>query len=271
MSSPWGWICCCCWATGWLSSAAIDRQSLLLAASLRQPQPNLRHVRQGGPSFEVSNAPAISRHCCARCRYSSERYRTTKILSNARRHGGRVAARGARAADGADAADRDVDGVSARRPRRTRERKCIPRGAGEARLARQHAAGGAVGKSGRRAVPRALRRRIGVVAAGPHRFTQHTQCGGFVATNAHDPDHLRADCRSGSHWIGSKLPATGGNATGFTVVEGSMAGKWVELLKEIAPRVTRAAILFNPATAPYSEIFLDPFRTAGSSLGVEVT
>jgi putative ABC transport system substrate-binding protein len=50
-----------------------------------------------------------------------------------------------------------------------------------------------------------------------------------------------------------------------------MAGKWVELLKEIAPRVTRAAILFNPATAPYSEIFLDPFRTAGSSLGVEVT
>jgi putative tryptophan/tyrosine transport system substrate-binding protein len=63
----------------------------------------------------------------------------------------------------------------------------------------------------------------------------------------------------------------GGNATGFTVGEGSMAGKWVELLKEIAPRVTRAVILFNPATAPYAEIFLDPFKTAGSSLGVEVT
>jgi putative ABC transport system substrate-binding protein len=69
----------------------------------------------------------------------------------------------------------------------------------------------------------------------------------------------------------ASFPRPGGNATGFTVVEGSMAGKWVELLKEIAPRVTRAAILFNPATAPYSEIFLDPFRTAGSSLGVEVT
>jgi hypothetical protein len=35
-----------------------------------------------------------------------------------------------------------------------------------------------------------------------------------------------------------------------------MSGKWPELLKEIAPRVNRAAFLFNPAVAPYAEIYL---------------
>jgi ABC-type uncharacterized transport system substrate-binding protein len=42
----------------------------------------------------------------------------------------------------------------------------------------------------------------------------------------------------------------GGNATGFTNIEPTMASKWLELLKEIAPRVARVAFLFNPATAP---------------------
>jgi ABC-type uncharacterized transport system substrate-binding protein len=68
----------------------------------------------------------------------------------------------------------------------------------------------------------------------------------------------------------ASYPHPGGNATGFTVVEGSMAGKWVELLKEIAPRVTRVAILFNPTTAPFAEVYLDPFKAAGSSLGLQV-
>ena len=45
------------------------------------------------------------------------------------------------------------------------------------------------------------------------------------------------------------LARPGGNATGFTTIEGSMGGKWLELLKEIAPRVARVAFLFNPATA----------------------
>src|SRR6516225_6386097 len=47
------------------------------------------------------------------------------------------------------------------------------------------------------------------------------------------------------------LPRPGGNVTGFIDMEGSMAGKW--LLKEVAPRVTRVAFLFNPATAPFAE------------------
>jgi putative tryptophan/tyrosine transport system substrate-binding protein len=69
----------------------------------------------------------------------------------------------------------------------------------------------------------------------------------------------------------ASYPRPGGNATGFTVVEGSMAGKWVELLKEVAPRVTRVAILFNPTTAPFAEIYLDPFKAAGSTLGLQVS
>jgi ABC transporter substrate binding protein len=54
----------------------------------------------------------------------------------------------------------------------------------------------------------------------------------------------------GSGFVAS-LARPGGNATGFVVTEGSLGGKWLELLKEIAPRVTRIAALFNPAMAPY--------------------
>jgi putative ABC transport system substrate-binding protein len=60
------------------------------------------------------------------------------------------------------------------------------------------------------------------------------------------------------------------NVTGFIVMEGAMAGKWLELLKEIAPRVKRVAVLFNPATATFAEIYLNPFKAAAASLGVEV-
>ena len=47
----------------------------------------------------------------------------------------------------------------------------------------------------------------------------------------------------------ASLAQPGGNATGFTVYEYSMSGKWLELLKEIAPRVTRVAVLRDPAIA----------------------
>ena len=60
-----------------------------------------------------------------------------------------------------------------------------------------------------------------------------------------------------------------GNATGFIVMEPTMASKWLELLKEIAPRITRVAFLFNPAMAPYAGYYLAPFKTAATSLGVE--
>src|SRR5262249_9013595 len=72
----------------------------------------------------------------------------------------------------------------------------------------------------------------------------------------------------GSGFVGS-LARPGGNATGFTVMEPTTSAKWVELLKEIAPRINRAAFLFNPATAPFAHYYLTPFNKAAASLGVE--
>jgi putative ABC transport system substrate-binding protein len=72
----------------------------------------------------------------------------------------------------------------------------------------------------------------------------------------------------GSGFVAS-FPRPGGNVTGFTNLEGSMAGKWLELLKEIAPRVNRVAFLFNPTTAPFAEYYLNPFRGAAAALAVE--
>jgi putative ABC transport system substrate-binding protein len=61
----------------------------------------------------------------------------------------------------------------------------------------------------------------------------------------------------------------GGNATGFVVMEGSLGGKWLELLKEIAPRAGRVAMLFNPAVATYAEFWLNSFKAAAPSFTVE--
>ncbi len=72
----------------------------------------------------------------------------------------------------------------------------------------------------------------------------------------------------GSGFVAS-FPRPGGNATGLTNIEPSMAGKWLELLREIAPRVNRVAILFNPATATFADYYLNPFKAAAASFGVE--
>ena len=72
----------------------------------------------------------------------------------------------------------------------------------------------------------------------------------------------------GSGFVAS-FPRPGGNVTGFMNMEPTMAGKWMELLKEIAPRVARVALLFNPATAPYAEYWLNPFKAAAASFGVQ--
>ncbi len=73
--------------------------------------------------------------------------------------------------------------------------------------------------------------------------------------------------------IGSGFVASfarpGGNVTGFIFTEPTMAGKWLELLKEIAPRVARVAMLFNPASATYAEYWLEPFKAAAPSFAVE--
>jgi putative ABC transport system substrate-binding protein len=67
--------------------------------------------------------------------------------------------------------------------------------------------------------------------------------------------------------IVARLDRPGGNATGFAAREASLGGKWLELLSEIAPGLKRAAIMFNPDTAPTSA-YMPSFETAARSLKV---
>jgi putative ABC transport system substrate-binding protein len=70
----------------------------------------------------------------------------------------------------------------------------------------------------------------------------------------------------------ASLSRPGGNITGFSAYDSEMGGKWVQLLKEIAPNVTRAALLFNPRTAPGGGTgLMRPFYdTAARTLAVEL-
>ena len=68
----------------------------------------------------------------------------------------------------------------------------------------------------------------------------------------------------------SSLAQPGGNATGFTQFEYGIAGKWLELLKEIAPAVTRAAVIRDPAITAGIGMF-GAIQSAAPSLGVEVS
>jgi putative tryptophan/tyrosine transport system substrate-binding protein len=72
----------------------------------------------------------------------------------------------------------------------------------------------------------------------------------------------------GSGFVAS-LPRPGGNITGFSSLETSMASKWLELLTGIAPGLKRAAMMFNPETAPYIKSYVLPsFEAAARSLRV---
>jgi putative ABC transport system substrate-binding protein len=62
-----------------------------------------------------------------------------------------------------------------------------------------------------------------------------------------------------------------GNMTGFTVDDPAMGGKWVELLREIAPKTTRIALFHNPSTSVSVQTFMPSIAAAASSLGVTIT
>jgi putative ABC transport system substrate-binding protein len=67
----------------------------------------------------------------------------------------------------------------------------------------------------------------------------------------------------------ASLTKPGGNLTGFSTYEFSVGGKWVDLLKEFAPSLTRVAVMFNPDTAPQSKFFMRSVEAAGPSHGVQ--
>jgi putative ABC transport system substrate-binding protein len=72
----------------------------------------------------------------------------------------------------------------------------------------------------------------------------------------------------GSGFVAS-LPRPGGNITGFINVEASIAGKWLGLLKEVAPAIRAVGLMYNPSTATYFEYYLKPFEAAAEAAGLE--
>jgi putative tryptophan/tyrosine transport system substrate-binding protein len=66
----------------------------------------------------------------------------------------------------------------------------------------------------------------------------------------------------------AELPRPGGNMTGFINIESPFGGKWLEMIKEIAPHIRRAAAMYNPETAPY-RYFEGAFMAAARSMKVE--
>ena len=92
-------------------------------------------------------------------------------------------------------------------------------------------------------------------------LAQATQTIPIVFVNVADP--------IGSGLVES-LSRPGGNLTGFTTDNSALGGKWVELLKEIAPRTVRVALLFNPATAVPLKIYMPSIQAAASSSAVEI-
>jgi putative ABC transport system substrate-binding protein len=66
------------------------------------------------------------------------------------------------------------------------------------------------------------------------------------------------------------LNRPGGNITGFTTFEPTIGSKCVQVLKEIAPATTRAAVIFNPETAPYYKLYVNSFEAAGAILAVKI-
>jgi putative ABC transport system substrate-binding protein len=90
-------------------------------------------------------------------------------------------------------------------------------------------------------------------------LAQQTRTIPIVFVNLVDP--------IGSGFV-ANLPHPGGNLTGFVNNEPTMTGKWLEMLKEIAPAIERVAFLFNPSTAPYADNFLKPLDAVAQSVGV---
>jgi putative ABC transport system substrate-binding protein len=73
----------------------------------------------------------------------------------------------------------------------------------------------------------------------------------------------------GSGFVQS-LSHPGGNITGFVNLESSLAEKWLQVLKEIAPQVTRVEAMFNPDTASFAKYYLRPLKSRATKFGVQV-
>ena len=92
---------------------------------------------------------------------------------------------------------------------------------------------------------------------------------------SHETQTIPIEFAAVSDPIGSGFAANlthpGRNMTGFTNVEATVGGKWVELLREIAPHTTHVALMYNPATAAPVQFYLPSIQAAAQSLNVKVS
>jgi putative ABC transport system substrate-binding protein len=93
-------------------------------------------------------------------------------------------------------------------------------------------------------------------------LVRETRTVSIVFVNVADP--------IGSGFVTS-VARPGGNVSGFMLDISAQGGKWIELLKEIAPRTTHVALLLNPATGPSLQLFMPSIQAAASSFAVEVS
>ena len=182
-----------------------------------------------------------------------------------------MAARGARAAGRADAAHRRAHDSAADDPEAQAPHRGVPAGAAAIGLDRrpQRADRHSLGRGRcrrafadtRRNWSRSRRTSSWPSAARPSRgVAQATRTVPIVFAQVIDP--------VGAGFVAS-LARPGGNATGFTQFEYGLSGKWLELLKQIAPRVTRAAVLRDPSACRDRPVRGDPGRGAVARGGVE--
>ena len=68
----------------------------------------------------------------------------------------------------------------------------------------------------------------------------------------------------------SSLARPGGNITGFSFVEPELVGKWIDLLSDVIPNLSRVALIFNPATAPFYDAYLQSINASQVRRPVEV-
>ena len=68
----------------------------------------------------------------------------------------------------------------------------------------------------------------------------------------------------------ASLPRPGGNLTGGLLNEPSVAGKWLAMLKEHAPKVRRVVVLTNPKSDPYQSFYRETAEAAARALGIEL-
>jgi len=66
------------------------------------------------------------------------------------------------------------------------------------------------------------------------------------------------------------LERPGGNMTGITIFEPEIGGKWLQMLKEVAPTSGRVAVIFNPDTAPYYPLYMPSIEAAAATLDMKV-